>query len=114
MGAWGHEIFDDDTAYDVMDELKRCADVTAYLERAFDTAADADYLEYDEGISALVCGAVLDSVVNGTGYRFDGFNIAARDTGGLRIEGTVVAKRSALSEMESRDREDCGTLGRRQ
>jgi hypothetical protein len=74
MGAWGYGIFDDDTAYDVMDELKRCADVTAYLERAFDTAADADYLEYDEGISALVCGAVLDSVVNGTGYRFDGFN----------------------------------------
>jgi len=74
MGAWDFGVFDDDTAYDVMDELKDHPDIAAYLENAFDTAIAADYLEYDEGIAASVCGAVLDSIINGTGYRFDGFN----------------------------------------
>jgi hypothetical protein len=123
MGAWGHGIFDDDTAYDVMAELKNCADVAAYLERAFDTAADADYLEYDEGISALVCGAVLDSIVNGTGYRFDGFNdgdntkISGEDEylawiGSLQsVDGTdLKAKATAALRRVTRDASELNEL----
>lgn len=82
MGAWDYGVFDDDSAYDVMEELNGCDDVAEYLEKAFDDAIEADYLEYDEGIAASVCGAVLDSILNGTNYRFDGFNSGDSDAEG--------------------------------
>ena len=84
MGAWDFGVFDDDTAYDVMDELKDNPDIEAYLENAFDTAIAADYLDYDEGIAVSVCGAVLDSILNGTGYRFDGFNGSGDEEGDVQ------------------------------
>ena len=84
MGAWGYGIFDDDSAYDVMEELQQCDDVAAYLEKTFVNGVSAEYLEFDEGIAVSVCGAVFDSILHGTSYRFDGFN----STAGSEIDGT--------------------------
>lgn len=82
MGAWNYGVFDDDSAYDVMDELEDCDDVAGYLEKAFDDATQVEYLDFDEGIAASVCGAVLDSILFGAAYRFDGFNSDDSETEG--------------------------------
>lgn len=69
MGAWDFAVFDDDTAYDVLDDLKESSDIIKDMEKYFDDVIEADYVEYEEGYYALVSAAVLDSVVNDTQYR---------------------------------------------
>ena len=69
MGAWGIGIFDDDTAYDFFEDIE--ADAPAFFARSFRTATAADYLEYDDGIAALVSAAYLDNLLNGTTYDHD-------------------------------------------
>ena len=71
MGAWDFAVFDDDTAYDVLDDLKESSDISKDMEKYFDDVIEADYVEYEEGYYALVSAAVLDSVVNDTQYRCD-------------------------------------------
>ncbi|KXU45401.1 MAG: DUF4259 domain-containing protein [Longibaculum muris] len=71
MGAWDFAVFDDDTAYDVLDDLKESSDIIKDMEKYFDDVIEADYVEYEEGYYALVSAAVLDSVVNDTQYRCD-------------------------------------------
>ena len=71
MGAWNYGVFDDDTAYDVLDDLKESSDIIKDMEKYFDDVIEADYVEYEEGYYALVSAAVLDSVVNDTQYRCD-------------------------------------------
>ena len=71
MGACGHMVFDDDTAYDALADLKEAEDLLAEMERYLDEAVQADYVGYDEGQYALVSAAVLDSVINDTPYRCD-------------------------------------------
>ena len=71
MGAWDFAVFDDDTAYDVLDDLKESSDIIKDIEKYFDDVIEADYVEYEEGYYALVSAAVLDSVVNDTQYRCD-------------------------------------------
>ena len=74
MGAWGYGVFDDDSSYDVMAELETSNNICEYLEKAFDSALSVDYVGFDEGISVLVCAAVMDSILNNMVHRFDGFN----------------------------------------
>ena len=69
MGAWGIGIFDDDTAYDFFDDIE--ADAPGFFARSFRTATAADYLEYDDGIAALVSAAYLDNLLNGTTYKHE-------------------------------------------
>lgn len=71
MGAWDYGVFDDDTAYDALDDLKESADIMMEMEKYFDKAIQTDYVGYDEGHYALVSAAVIDSVINGTSYRCD-------------------------------------------
>ena len=74
MGAWSYGVFDDDSSYDVMAELETSNNICEYLEKSFNNALSIDYVGFDEGISVLVCAAVMDSILNNTVYRFDGFN----------------------------------------
>lgn len=71
MGAWDYGVFDDDTAYDALDDLKASSDIIADMERYFDEVIKADYAGYDEGHYALAAAAVIDSVLNNIQYRCD-------------------------------------------
>lgn len=72
MGAWSYGVFDDDTAYDALDDLKSSSDIIADMERYFDEVIQTEDVGYDEAQYALVAAAVMDSVVNDTQYRCDG------------------------------------------
>ena len=71
MGAWDYKVFDDDTAYDALDDLMASSDVIADMERYFDEVLQAEYVGYEEGHYALVSAAVIDSVLNGVSYSCD-------------------------------------------
>lgn len=71
MGAWEYGVFDDDTAYDALEDLKASSEIIADLERYFDEVIQAEYVGYDEGQYALVSAAVIDSIVNDIPYRCD-------------------------------------------
>ncbi|MDR1821067.1 MAG: DUF4259 domain-containing protein [Oscillospiraceae bacterium] len=71
MGAWNYGVFDDDTAYDYLPDLKESNNIVALMAQYFDDVLSADYVEYDNGVAALVAAAVIDSAVNGTVYRCD-------------------------------------------
>ena len=71
MGAWGYGVFDDDTAYDALEDLKASSEITADLERYFDEVIQAEYVSYDEGQYALVSAAVIDSIINDIPHRCD-------------------------------------------
>lgn len=71
MGAWNYGVFDDDTAYDALDDLKASQEIIADMEKYFDVVIEAKYVGYDEGHYALVSAAVIDSVFNETQYRCD-------------------------------------------
>ena len=71
MGAWNYAVFDDDTAYDVLDDLRASSEINADMERYFDEVIQAEYVGYDEGHYALVSAAVIDSVINDIHHRCD-------------------------------------------
>lgn len=71
MGAWDFGVFDDDVAYDALDDLRSAKAIEREMEKYFDRAIGTDYVEYDEGQYALVAAAVIDSALNGTEYRCD-------------------------------------------
>ena len=48
MGAWNYGVFDDDTAYDALIDLKGSSDIIADMERYFDEVIQAEYIGYDE------------------------------------------------------------------
>ena len=68
MGAWNYGVFDDDTAYDALDDLKASAKIITDMEKYFDEVIQA---KYDEGCYALVSAAVIDGVFNEKQYRCD-------------------------------------------
>lgn len=71
MGAWDFTVFDDDTAYDALDDLRNTGTLLLDMERYFDTVLEDEYIDYDKGVYALVCAAVIDSAFNQTKYRCD-------------------------------------------
>lgn len=71
MGAWDYAVFDDDTAYDALEDLKASSEIIADMEKYFDEVIQAEYIGYDEGHYALVSAAVMDSVINDIRYRCD-------------------------------------------
>lgn len=71
MGAWGYAVFDDDTAYDALDDLMASSEIMDDMERYFDEVIQAEYVGYDEGHYALVSAAVMDSVINDIPHRCD-------------------------------------------
>ncbi len=71
MGAWNFGVFDDDTAYDALDDLRAAEDILKKMEEYFDEAIEAEYVEYDTAHFALVSAAIIDSVLNKTQHRCD-------------------------------------------
>lgn len=71
MGAWGHGIFDDDTAYDYIDEIDNSDNPKEIFKNAFETAIHADYLEYDDCHAVTVSASYIDTILNGTKPRVD-------------------------------------------
>ena len=71
MGAWNYAVFDDDTAYDALDDLKASAKIITDMEKYFDEVIQAKYVGYDEAHYALVSAAVIDSVINDIHHRCD-------------------------------------------
>lgn len=71
MGAWSYAVFDDDTAYDALDDLMASSEIMDDMERYFDEVIQAEYVGYDEGHYALVSAAVMDSAINDTPHRCD-------------------------------------------
>lgn len=71
MGAWNYAVFDDDTAYDALDDLRASSEINADMERYFNEVIQAEYVGYDEGHYALVSAAVIDSVINDIHHRCD-------------------------------------------
>ncbi|WP_195985578.1 DUF4259 domain-containing protein [Clostridium sp. D33t1_170424_F3] len=71
MGAWNYAVFDDDTAYDALDDIMASSNIIADMEWYFDAVIHAEYVDYDEGHYALVSAAVIDSAINGTHHRCD-------------------------------------------
>lgn len=71
MGAWNYGVFDDDIAYDALDDLRESLEIITDMEKYFDVVIEAEYVEYDEGCYALVSAAVIDGVFNEKQYRCD-------------------------------------------
>lgn len=71
MGAWDYGVFDDDTAYDALDDLKAAKNIMSDMEKYFDEVIKTDYVDYDKCHYALVSAAIIDSTINGTSYRCD-------------------------------------------
>lgn len=69
MGAWDYGIFDDDTAYDFTEEIKK--NPKEFFKTSFNNAIAADYLEYEDCHAVTVSAAYLDNLLNGTNYRTD-------------------------------------------
>ena len=66
MGAWGHDIFDDDTACDVLYGALDQS-IESFAAEAIQAAKKAN-LDYWDCHTILVAGALADAVINGTDY----------------------------------------------
>lgn len=71
MGAWNYGVFDDDTAYDALEDLMISQDIVKDMERYFDDVIASKYIEYDDGQYAIVSAAIIDTILNGTEQRCD-------------------------------------------
>lgn len=65
MGAWAAGILDDDTALDVLDELRTAPDPRPMMTKAFAGALESGYIEYDECHWVLVSAAIIAHVSAG-------------------------------------------------
>ncbi len=66
MGAWGHGHFEDDAAWDFMDEIEAADDPKEVITAALDAAIETEYLECDEGNALIVASTYIDRQQNGT------------------------------------------------
>ena len=114
MGAWDYGIFDDDTAYDFIEEFKLSKNKFETMRSAFRIAQNADYVEYDECHAVTVYSAIMDSILNHTFYRcddqegFDQLIFEKKDlpVGNLKKDAAaalekVISKQSELSDLWS-------------
>lgn len=72
MGAWGHGIFDDDTAMDTVVEISHSEHPHQFFAAAFDNALETDNLEYDDCHAVIISAAFMDALLNGTPYIIEG------------------------------------------
>lgn len=68
MGAWGYEVFEDDSALDFLDELREEDDLKELFNDIFNEAINCDYLEYDLCEQVLVAAAIINSLSNKDKY----------------------------------------------
>ena len=117
MGAWSYGVFDDDTAYDALDDLKASKEIIIDMEKYFDAVIGAEYVGFDEGHYALVSAAVIDSVLNETQYRCDDenyfkwiktlkcFDFASLKQKAIAAIDAVLSDRSELKELWRENKE---------
>ena len=112
MGAWGPGIFEDDTAYDFVTVLQDSEDPAQEFRSFFETALDADYLEYDDAHAVTVSAAFMDMILNNTAYESEdpeglqAFKASHRDLSlaslkplAVKALGKVVSENSELHEL---------------
>lgn len=117
MGAWDIGIFDDDSAYDALDELYN-SDLRDYINSSFSYAKTVSYLEYDDCFRVLVSSAVIDSIINETKYlledeEYENFikNISNNEISDLKSEAIksleiVLSDKSELKELWQENKKD--------
>lgn len=71
MGAWNYGVFDDDTAYDALEDLMASKDLLKDMGQYLDDVITSEYVEYDDRQYAIVSAAIMDTILNGTEQRCD-------------------------------------------
>lgn len=54
MGAWNYGVFDDDTAYDALDNLKVSQEIITDMKKYFDAVIGEEFVDYDKEHSYTV------------------------------------------------------------
>lgn len=62
----GHGHFEDDSAWDFMDEIEEADDPKEVINSALDAALEVEYLESDDGNAVIVAATHVDRQQNGT------------------------------------------------
>lgn len=107
MGAWGHGIFDDDTAMDAVDAMQHVENPQEFFADAFEDAIAAEYLEYEACHAVIVSAAYMDTMLNGTQYDIEGsedadyFNAFAKKHIALNVTDLKPFARHALQVVVS-------------
>ncbi|RYY86799.1 MAG: DUF4259 domain-containing protein [Chitinophagaceae bacterium] len=68
MGAWGSNYFENDAAFDYMDDIEETDDPVDMIEDIFSEALQSDELDSDTGSAVIVAAAYIDRQLNGTRY----------------------------------------------
>jgi hypothetical protein len=68
MGAWGFKYYEDDDAYDFMDEIEESKSPKELIEDALDTALKSDFIDSTEGNAVIVSATYIDRQTNGTRF----------------------------------------------
>ncbi|RYY39222.1 MAG: DUF4259 domain-containing protein [Chitinophagaceae bacterium] len=68
MGAWGTGYFENDAAFDYMDDIEDTDDPVDMIEDIFSEAMQSEELDSDTGSAVIVAAAYIDRQVNGTRY----------------------------------------------
>ena len=98
MGAWGMDVFEDDTSCDLLYDAME-TDAKSFIAKAI-THRDSEYLEYDDCHEVIVSGVILDAIINKNSYKHetDGFDdwLAAQ-----KVESIQEYKDDVLSSLKS-------------
>ncbi|MDI9882765.1 DUF4259 domain-containing protein [Flectobacillus longus] len=68
MGAWGFKYYEDDDAYDFMDEIEESKSPKELIEDALDTAIESDFIDSTEGNAVIVSATYIDRQTKGTKF----------------------------------------------
>lgn len=68
MGAWGHGLFENDTAADFVWKVEESSDPKQTIKEAFDAVFEEDYLDSDPASEAIAAAAFIDRQLNGTKF----------------------------------------------
>jgi hypothetical protein len=108
MGAWGTGIFDDDMAFEIIDEIKNSHNQTVYFRSAFENSIGKnEYLEYDDGYRVIISAVFIDGIVNGNKYDADGIEIDewTKNYNGTPVKDLCNIAKQALKKVISQGSE---------
>ena len=96
MSAFGTGPFENDGALDFFDEIFESGNVVATCTSIFNAAINSSGLYDDECECVSVCGAIVDSVINGTDYEDIATDLAAD---GMYMEWINGLRSASLSDF---------------
>ena len=64
MGAWGYQVFEDDSALDAIDEFAQSEDCWGVMKKSLHQVMESAEIDYMDACAALAVGAILDQVLN--------------------------------------------------